>query len=163
MQQTHMRIRPMILAALALVATDAIAQTKQPPYWAAIVPGQARTRTGPGRNYPAMWMYQRRGLPVKVVAVFPAWRKVEDPDGAQGWMQANMLTDERTAMVRSGVQPMRAKPAAGAAIVWRAAGGVVGKLRKCADGWCDFDVAGRRGWIESTALWGVDPGESYED
>lgn len=153
-----------LIAALTLVlGGEAVAQTKPPPYWASIVPGQARTRTGPGRNYPATWMYQRRGLPVKVVAVFPAWRKIEDPDGAQGWMQANMLTDERSGMVRSDVQPMRARPDASAPIVWRAAAGVVGKLRRCDNGWCDFDVAGRRGWIEAAALWGVDPGESFEE
>ena len=155
--------RLLITGCLALLATDATAQTKAPPYWAAIVPGQARTRSGPGRNFPAVWMYQRRGLPVKVVAVFPAWRKIEDPDGAQGWMQANMLTDERSGMVRGEVRPMRARPDAGAPIVWRAAPGVVGRLRKCEGGWCDFDVAGRRGWIEASALWGVEPGESFED
>lgn len=155
--------RPLIAALLVLLASDAVAQTKQPPYWASIVPGQARTRSGPGRNFPAVWMYQRRGLPVKVVATFPAWRKIEDPDGAQGWMQANMLTDERSGMVKGEVRPMRARPDAGAPIVWRAAPGVVGRLRKCEGGWCDFDVAGRRGWIEASALWGVEPGESFED
>lgn len=155
--------RPLIAALLVLLASDAVAQTKQPPYWASIVPGQARTRSGPGRNFPAVWMYQRRGLPVKVVATFPAWRKIEDPDGAQGWMQANMLTDERSGMVKGEVRPMRARPDAGAPIVWRAAPGVVGKLRRCEGGWCDFDVAGRRGWIEASALWGVEPGESFED
>lgn len=155
--------RPLIAALLVLLASDAVAQTKQPPYWASIVPGQARTRSGPGRNFPAVWMYQRRGLPVKVVATFPAWRKIEDPDGAQGWMQANMLTDERSGMVKGEVRPMRARPDAGAPIVWRAAPGVVGKLRRCEGGWCDFDIAGRRGWIEASALWGVEPGESFEE
>lgn len=155
--------RPLIAALLFLLASDAVAQTKQPPYWASIVPGQARTRSGPGRNFPAVWMYQRRGLPVKVVATFPAWRKIEDPDGAQGWMQANMLTDERSGMVKGEVRPMRARPESGAPIVWRAAPGVVGRLRKCDGGWCDFDVAGRRGWIEAAALWGVEPGESFEE
>lgn len=155
--------RPLIAALLVLLASDAVAQTKQPPYWASIVPGQARTRSGPGRNFPAVWMYQRRGLPVKVVATFPAWRKIEDPDGAQGWMQANMLTDERSGMVKGEVRPMRARPDARAPIVWRAAPGVVGKLRRCEGGWCDFDIAGRRGWIEASALWGVEPGESFEE
>jgi SH3-like domain-containing protein len=148
--------RALILAAaLLLPAGEALALQKTPPYWASIVPGQARTRTGPGRNYPAMWMYQRRGLPVRVVAVFPAWRKVEDPDGAQGWMQANMLSDDRMAMVRGGEAALRTRPEAGAPIAWRAADGVIGRLRACADGWCELDIAGRRGWVETGRLWGV--------
>ena len=149
--------------ALACLVSPASAQDKKPPYWASVVPGEANIRTGPGRNFPAIWQFRRAGLPVKVVATFPAWRKVEDPDGAQGWMQANMLSEQRTGMVRGDIAPMRARPEAEAAIVWRAAPGVVGKLRRCRDGWCDFDVKGRRGWIEATQLWGVAPGETVED
>lgn len=156
--------KPLIAAALTLLlATEAGAQDKTPPYWASIVPSKARIRTGPGRNFPAVWLYQRAGLPVKVIATFPSWRKIQDPDGEQGWMQSNMLSEERTGMVIGGVREMRAKPEAGAAIVWRAEAGVVGRLRKCQGGWCDFDVKGRRGWIEAAALWGVAASEAVED
>lgn len=151
------------LFALLILAAPAAAQDKKPPYWASVVPGQANIRTGPGRNFPATWQFRRPGLPVRVIATFPAWRRVEDPNGAQGWMQANMLSEDRTGMVKGEVRPMRARPDAGAPVVWRAAPGVVGKLRGCADGWCDFDVKGRRGWIEAAHLWGVAPNETVED
>lgn len=158
----HM-IKPILAAAIAmLISTEAAAQDKALPYWVSIVPNQARIRTGPGRNFPAIWQYQRAGLPVKVVATFPSWRKIQDPDGAQGWMQSNMLSEIRTGMVRGDVAPMRARPNSGAAIVWRAAPGVVGRLHKCREGWCDFDVKGRRGWIEAAHLWGVNAGEAVE-
>ena len=157
-------LKPLLAAALALlIASQASAQDKTPPYWASIVPTHANIRTGPGRNFPAIWQYQRAGLPVKVIATFPAWRKIKDPDGAEGWMQANMLSEDRTGMVTGEVAPMRARPEAGAPIVWRAEPGVVGRLRKCRDGWCDFDVKGRRGWIEAARLWGMStPSEAVE-
>lgn len=148
--------------ALLCLTSETLAQDKAPPYWASIVPNAARIRTGPGRNFPAVWEFRRAGLPVKVVAVQPSWRKVEDPDGAQGWMQSNMLSEDRTGMVQGEVAPMRARPDATAPIVWRAAPGVVGKLRECRAGWCDFDVKGRRGWIEAASLWGVQPDEAVE-
>lgn len=151
------------LLVLLFLSAPAQAQDKRPPYWASIVPDAARVRTGPGRNFPAVWEYRRAGLPVKVVQTFPAWRKVQDPDGAIGWMQANMLTDARTGLVMGEVRPMRARPAGTAPIVWRAAPGVVGKLRECRNGWCDFDVKGRRGWIEIAHLWGVERGEEVEE
>ena len=158
-------LRP-VLAALVVLASlpnPAAAQDRKPPYWASVVPSEANIRTGPGRNFPAIWQFRRAGLPVKVVATFPAWRKVEDPDGAQGWMQANMLSEGRTGMVRGDITPLRSRPETGAPTVWRAAPGVVGKLRACRHGWCDFDVKGRRGWIEAFHLWGVTPGETVED
>ena len=157
-------LKPLIAATLALFAvSESAAQDKTPPYWASIVPTQARIRTGPGRNFPAVWQYQRAGLPVKVVATFPSWRKIRDPDGAEGWMQSNMLSEDRTGMVQGSVREMRAKPDAGAAVVWRAEPGVVGRLRRCEAGWCDFDVKGRRGWIPASALWGVAPEEVVND
>lgn len=140
---------------------EALAQT-EPPYWASIAAGQARMRTGPGRNFPATWLYQRRHLPVRVVATYPAWRKIEDPDGTQGWMQANLLSDERTAMVVGGIRPMRARPEPGAKIVWRAEPGVVGRISRCEEGWCRFDVDGREGYVETAHLWGVGPGEEVD-
>jgi len=163
LQQGAMRFPMIVAALLALLATGADAQPRPTPYWAAIVPDAARTRTGPGRNFPAVWMYRRAGLPVKVVQVFEAWRKVEDPDGDQGWMQANMLTEKRTAMVRGAVRPLRARPAPDAAVAWRAAPGVIGRLRRCAGGWCELDIAGKRGWIEARNLWGVRPDETFEE
>jgi SH3-like domain-containing protein len=155
--------RPLVAALLLLTAGEAVAQVKQPPYWAAIVPNAARTRTGPGRNFPAVWLYKRSGLPVRVVQLHEAWRKVEDPDGAQGWMQANMLTEKRTAMVKGEVRALHAQASESAAVVWRAEPGVIGKLRRCTNGWCELDVAGKRGWIEAANLWGVAPDESYDD
>lgn len=142
-------------ALLMLGGGDAAAQ-KKPPYWASITAAKARMRTGPGRNFPASWLYQRAGLPVKVIETYPNWRKVEDPDGTQGWMQANLLSDERTAMVIGEIRTLRASPDAAGKVNWRAEPGVIGKLSECAQGWCRIDVNGRAGFVEARHLWGAD-------
>ena len=150
-------------ALLALITPGllwaATAPTKT-PYWASIRAGQARMRTGPARTYPASWLYRRPDLPVHVVGAFKEWRKVEDPDGTQGWMQANLLSETRTAIVR-GQQPiaMLDRPTAGARLLWRAAPGVVGRISGCANGWCRFDVRGQVGYVEQGGIWGVEAGE----
>ena len=59
-------------------------------------------RTGPGRNYPGIWLYKRRDLPIRVVQIYPNWRKIEDPDGEQGWMLVTLLSDRRTGIVKPG-------------------------------------------------------------
>ena len=117
-------------------------------------------RTGPARSYPASWLYRRADLPVRVVAQFKEWRKVEDPDGTQGWMQANLLSEARTAIVR-GAQPiaMLDRPEPGARLMWRAAPGVVGRVSQCGNGWCRLDVKGRAAFVEQGGIWGVEPGE----
>jgi len=160
-------MRHFVLAAaiLATVGVDmsamAAEQKKSVPYYASISAGRARMRTGPARTYPASWLYQRAGLPIRVVAVFKEWRKLEDPDGTVGWMQANLLTEARSGVV-VGEQPlpMLDRPAAGGKLLWRAAPGVVGRISQCANGWCRFDVKGQAGFVEISGLWGVEPGET---
>lgn len=150
-----MRMRTCLsIVALLATSTAALAENKV-PYWGSIGAGKARMRSGPGQQFPASWLYQRAGLPVKVVATYPSWRKIEDPDGTQGWMQANLLSDKRTAMVRGEVRAMRERPDLSAKIVWRAEPGVIGKITDCANGWCKFDVTGRIGYIETAHIWGA--------
>lgn len=159
--ETKPVLRRHLLAALCLMPGlegVALAQAK-PPYWASIAAGEARMRTGPGRQFPAVWLYRRAGLPVRVIETYPNWRKIEDPDGTQGWMQANLLSEDRAGIVRGEIRALRQSPGEQAPVIWRAEPGVVGKLSECRRGWCKIDVRGRMGYVETAHLWGVDAGE----
>jgi len=143
-------------------AGAASGMARKTPYWGSISAGEARMRTGPGRNYPASWLYQRQGLPVQVLEVYPGWRKVRDPDGVEGWMIGNLVSDQRMGMVKGGVADLHDTPSTGAKVLWRAESGVIGRISKCHDGWCKIDVRGRGGYVEEDRLWGVDPGEMVD-
>jgi SH3-like domain-containing protein len=153
----------MIGLALLVLPDGAWAQARETPYWASISAGQARMRTGPGRNFPISWLYQRAGLPVRVVEIYENWRKIEDPDGTQGWMLVNLLSADRTAMIVGDIRPMREAPQEGARIRYRAEPGVVGRIRNCRRGWCEFDVRGRSGFVETGHLYGIEDDERVDD
>jgi SH3-like domain-containing protein len=144
------------LVLLASLAGAGLAQsTKKVPYWVSIKADEARMRTGPSTEFPVKWVYKRQFLPLKVVAVHEVWRKVEDPDGDQGWMHVSLVSPNRTALVTgSGVGALRDVPEATARIAWRVEPGVVGRLEECQKGWCRLDVSGRTGYIEADRLWG---------
>jgi SH3-like domain-containing protein len=150
-----------LTASLIFAATTpAAAQDKQPPYWASIASGQAMTHTGPGRNYPNVWLYQRRDLPVRVVKKYENWRLIQDPDGAQGWMLVTMLSDRRTAIVKPGEpRSIRVGPNGGAKVQYRAEHGVVGRIGRCNDGWCRIEIGRQKGYISTSDIWGVSEGE----
>jgi SH3-like domain-containing protein len=152
------------LVALAIggMAQAASGPVRKTPYWASLSAGEARMRTGPGRNFPADWLYERQGLPVQVTEVYPGWRKVRDPDGTEGWMIGNLVSDQRTAMVKGGVAELRDAPEADAKVLWRAESGVIGRLSRCGGNWCRIEVHGRSGFVEKTHLWGVDPDEKLD-
>lgn len=141
------------------VSSPAMAQ-QDPPYWASIDEPEARMRTGPSTEYPTMWIYKRERLPIKILARYKAWRKVEDPDGAQGWMHARLLSATQTAIVlgeEGQPQALRSNPQADAKIIWRVEPGAVGKITQCENDWCLFDVTGRRGYIDGDLIWGDEP------
>lgn len=142
--------------AVATLTAPAGAQTvKKTPYWAALAKDEARMRVGPSMDYPANWIYHRKNLPVKVVEVYPNWRKIEDPDGTQGWMHVRLLKDDKTAIVVGDIAPLRKDPSADSAVVYRAEPGVVGRVTDCEKGWCAFDVNGQRGYVQVRSLWGA--------
>ena len=147
-----------ILACMAVALMGSLSQaqsTKKTPYWASIDEAEARMRTGPSRDYPVKWVYKRQNLPVKVVAVHETWRKIEDPDGDQGWMYIGLLSPDRTALVTgSGFASLRDGPEPTSRIAWRVEPGVVGRVDDCQKGWCRLDVSGRTGYIEAERLWG---------
>jgi SH3-like domain-containing protein len=153
-----------LLLALGLGVTGAEAQReRQTPYWASISATKAAMRTGPGRNYPAKWLYVRADLPIRVVETYPSWRKVQDPGGETGWMLQRLLSDTRTALVTGDEpRPMHEEPNEASRVRFKAEPGVVGRISRCADGWCRLDVTGRQGFIRAEHLWGVGEGETLD-
>ncbi len=149
-------VKSLIFVAIIAAGGNAVAQsTKKTPYWASVDEAEARMRTGPSTDFPVKWVYKRQNLPVKVVSVHEVWRKVEDPDGDQGWMHVRLLSPIRTAIVTaSGISELRDEPSPTARISWRVEKGVVGRIDDCQKGWCRFDVAGRVGYIETDRIWG---------
>ena len=153
------------LGVLAIAAVSA-AQAQPPratPYWASISAGRAMMRTGPGKNFPATWLYVRADLPIQVVEIYQNWRKIRDPDGTTGWMMVQLLSDQRTALVRGNEPvPLHEEEDAASPVRFRAAPGVVGRISNCSEGWCFFDVRGRNGYIRSDQLWGLTRGETVD-
>jgi SH3-like domain-containing protein len=157
-------IRRLLILTVLCAAVPASAQDKKPPYWASIASGEAMMRKGPGRNYPGVWLYKRRDLPVRVLQIYPNWRRIEDPDGEQGWMLVTLLSERRTAIVRPGaVREIRTKPAVGAPVRFRAEPGVVGRIDQCDPVWCRIQIGQRqKGYIPRADLYGLTGEETID-
>lgn len=144
-----------MVAAFAASGMAIAGSAKKVPYWASLSHDEARMRVGPSLDYPSNWIYRRRDLPVKVVQVLGLWRKVEDADGAQGWMHVRLLSDTPTAIVRADEAPLRESASDGARALFRAERGVVGRLSDCSGDWCAFDAKGQRGYVKISDIWGA--------
>ncbi|HEX8482850.1 MAG TPA: SH3 domain-containing protein [Allosphingosinicella sp.] len=158
------RVTLAAVLALGLTVGSAQAQDERAtPYWASVSAGKAMMRTGPGRNYPATWLYLRADLPIRVVETYPNWRKVSDPEGTTGWMLQRLLSDRRTGLVTGdSPRPLHQAPAEDSQVRYLAQPGVVGRLSNCAGGWCRLEVGDRQGYIRTAHFWGLDPGGTLE-
>lgn len=145
-----------LLFTALLLAPPLAAQDREVPYWASLSSEEVNMRVGPSERYRIAWVYHRDGLPVKVVRLQQGWRLIEEPDGTRGWVFNQLLSLQRTAIViGEGVTPMHELPDAGSPLRWNVEPGVIGQLGACEGQWCEFDVAGRSGWIASDRLWGA--------
>ena len=157
-------IRFWLLTALLLLAVPAFAAETGStlPRFAALRSSEVNLRAGPGVQYPVEWVFLRRFLPIEITAEYGHWRKVRDVDGSEGWVHKSLLTSRRSALVTGAVRSLRRDPDANAAVVARVEAGVVGRLLACAEDWCRIEIAGRKGWLPATHLWGVYDGETVE-
>jgi len=135
--------------------------TKLPlPRYVSLRSDKVNARRGPGLDYRIDWVFQRAGLPVRIVDEYGHWRHIVDSDDAGGWVYHALLTGRRTALVTAPGVPFLAAPAADAAPTAEAEQGVVATLIRCRPDWCELEAQGARGWVPKTAIWGVDADEA---
>lgn len=167
-----------IPAALPVIATSPALQNSAPPAdlpekgldsglplprFVSLAAEKVNARTGPGSRYPIAWQYQRRGLPVEVVAEYEYWRRIRDHDGTETWVHKNLTSGKRYAVVEGGVRALFRKPDADTDVLLTAETGVQARIRKCPDAmWCQVEIAGTRGWMPRSWLWGLYPGEVFD-
>jgi SH3-like domain-containing protein len=119
----------------------------------------ANGRSGPSRDHKIVWRYERKGLPLLIIKESQNWRRVRDPDGDEVWVHARMLTDAKTVMLQH-VTPLRKKADPSSPTLAQIDRGVIAEIEKCDDTSCRIDVQNHKGWVDKTALWGLNISEA---
>jgi SH3-like domain-containing protein len=132
------------------------------PRYVSLKTNEGNARRGPGLTHRIDWVFTRTGMPLRITAEFEHWRRVEDFEGAGGWVHYSLLSGVRSALVTQDMAEFRTLPDRNAAVTFQAELGVIGRILECDSAWCRMNVDGQRGWVEAAALWGVDPGEIIE-
>lgn len=136
--------------------------TKLPlPRYVSLRSDKVNARRGPGLDYRIDWVFQRAGLPVRIIDEYEHWRHIVDSDDAGGWVYHALLTGRRTALVTAPEVTFRAEPAEAAPATAKAERGVVATLLECRADWCEVEAKGVSGWVPKTAIWGVDAEEEF--
>lgn len=133
------------------------------PRYVSLRGSEANARRGPSTSQRVDWTFVRRGLPLLITAEYGNWRRVQDAEGAGGWVHYMLLSGVRTALVQGDAPlPLRAKAEEGAQIRAFAEPGVIAKVEHCRDAWCELESGAVKGWVPRAALWGVTPDETID-
>ncbi|MDZ4094533.1 MAG: SH3 domain-containing protein [Paracoccaceae bacterium] len=132
------------------------------PRYVSLKTGEGNARRGPGRTHRIDWVFNRAGMPLRITAEHENWRRVEDSEGAGGWVHYSLLSGVRSVLVAEDMVMFRSQPDDAASEVLQAERGVIARLLECQPDWCRLGIDGSKGWVRKTALWGVDPGEEVE-
>jgi SH3-like domain-containing protein len=126
------------------------------PRYVSLRAERANARRGPSVSHRVDWEFTRRGWPLRVTAEYGHWRRVEDMEGAGGWVHHSLLSGARTAVfVGADLVPLHVTQSEASAVRAYAEPGVVAQLQRCGDGWCEVSVGGAAGWVRQARLWGT--------
>ena len=80
-----------------------------------------------------------------------------------GWVQQNLLSGKRGALVIDEARTLRTDPTGGAKAVAILQPGVVAEIAECGtDNWCRMEVKGYKGWLRRDDFWGTYPDEVFD-
>ena len=129
------------------------------PRYVSLKGSEGNARRGPSLSHRIDWVFRHAGMPLRVTAEFGHWRRVEDQDGAGGWVHYSLLSGVRTAIVTRDMLELLARPEEHAGVLARAEAGAIVRLHECRIDWCRVSGGGEKGWVPKSAIWGVDPDE----
>lgn len=129
------------------------------PRYVSLKTNEGNVRRGPSLTHRIDWVFKRRDMPLQVTAEHGHWRRVQDRDGAGGWVHYALLSGVRTVLVEQDMMAVYSRPDPEAPLTARFELGVVARLGDCNPDWCRISAGGFRGWARKENLWGVDPDE----
>ncbi len=142
------------------------------PRFASLKTNLVNMRVGPSRDYPILWQYRRKGLPIKIIGEFDVWRKVIDHEGTTGWMHVSTLSVKRTAIITASTVKMHRSASEMASVRAVIEANVIAFINSCREDWCKIttqrsigkNTTGKKvtGWVQKNALWGIFENENYQ-
>jgi SH3-like domain-containing protein len=125
------------------------------PRYVSMKAAEGNVRRGPSLTHRIDWVFKRRNMPLEVTAEYGHWRRVQDRDGAGGWVHYALLSGSRTVLIEQDMLPVHARPDEKTPITAAFELGVVARLNDCNLDWCQITAGGYKGWARKEHLWGV--------
>ena len=125
------------------------------PRFVSMKASEGNVRRGPSLTHRVDWVFKHENLPLKIVAEYGHWRRVQDAEGQGGWMHYSLLSSARYVSVREEKIRLYLTPNDAAATQAYAERGALLRLGSCEADYSELSAQGADGWAKKSDIWGV--------
>lgn len=119
-------------------------------------PNKVNLRSGPNKEFPILYIYQLKFMPVKITGEYDNWFKIVDKDGDVGWISEQLLSKARTIITLNDMQLLYSNYNKEAYPTYRLGKNVIAKFLKCKENRCKVKIGKIKGWLNKSDIWGFD-------
>jgi SH3-like domain-containing protein len=112
-------------------------------------------RTGPGKEFPIKFEINQKGYPLKIIAEFNNWRKVNTKNNLSGWIHTQLLSSFKTGLIIKGTV-LKKRPLNSSKNIARLLPDLLIKVKECKLKWCDIEIFQDKkfvGWVTKNNIW----------
>lgn len=147
-------IQNLLLTSLLLITSNAQSQEvdEMDVMYGSIRKNEANVRSGPGTQYPILWIYKKFGYPVEIIRKYQSWYQVRDIEGEMGWVYKSLISKRRTTLVGEGKPLVMYKQPDATEPLIKFAPGVILAVDHCTPHLCKIVYGNLSGWVVKKRL-----------
>ncbi len=166
----------MLFFLFLIINNQAAYANKNSSSWASLKYNKTYLRTGPSKDNKVIWVYKRKGLPLKILRKKNEWNEVLLPSSQKGWINSSQISKKRNVIIQNNKSlsdmalskkkqiTVTDKNSKTIAYVQE---GVIVTLNKCKEDLCEIELKVKKekyffknsyklsGYIKKEYIWGV--------
>ena len=159
-----------------IINNQAAYANKNSSSWASLKYNKTYLRTGPSKDNKVIWVYKRKGLPIKILRKKNEWNEVLLPSRQKGWINSSQISKKRNVIIQNNKslsdmalskQKQITVTDKNSKTIAYVQEGVIASLNKCKKDSCEIELKVKKekyffknsyklsGYIKKDFIWGV--------
>ncbi len=166
----------MLFFLFLIINNQAAYANKNSSSWASLKYNKTYLRTGPSKDNKVIWVYKRKGLPLKILRKKNEWNEVLLPFSQKGWINSSQISKKRNVIIQNNKslsdmalskQKQITVTDKNSKTIAYVQEGVIATLNKCKEDLCEIELKVKKekyffknsyklsGYIKKDFIWGV--------
>ena len=166
----------MLFFLFLIINNQAAYANKNSSSWASLKYNKTYLRTGPSKDNKVIWVYKRKGLPLKILRKKNEWNEVLLPSSQKGWINSSQISKKRNVIIQNNKslsdmalskQKQIMVTDKNSKTIAYVQEGVIVTLNKCKEDLCEIELKVKKekyffknsyklsGYIKRDFIWGV--------